>query len=510
MKQEKPFIIEFESRKGNKYVYDVTTNSIFPASDLILEILGDFKNLERQQVVENLSQRYPIDEVEKSYQKVAKWIKCDGAFFPSKELKISTMPSEAQFKTHISNCSHIILCPTDQCNLRCKYCSFSGEYPINRIHNNETMSLDVAIKTINYFLFDTLKSEQRNCFGDTVTIGLYGGECLLQFPLIKQCIEYVKSIGYENNVFWNISTNGTLLTEEKIRYFLQMKNIKIAVSLDGFQEENDRHRVFHGDKGSFDIITKNLERIFSLDPVFYKKNVHFQPVLPKYNDPYKFLEFFMSYPLVKENTLASQIGDIAPGSDSFYKELSEEKNKKFLDSYSQLFRRHLEMLMDGDVDSREFEILLALSGNVLYRVHNRLYRHIDRLSFTTGTCIPGARKIYVAPNGSFHICERVTENNSIGDCFSGLDYQKCKNVYNKYIEAVTVDCQNCVNLNFCSLCFSMAETESGFDPGDFCITSRQNLKGILSDYCSVMEENPKAFEMIGKKSKLLNYDNGEK
>ncbi|HLP48507.1 MAG TPA: radical SAM protein, partial [Candidatus Kapabacteria bacterium] len=484
MLKSKPFLVEFESRKGNKYAYDVVTNGIFPVSDIILEILRDFKNFEKDQVIEVLSQRYPKTEVEKSYQKVAKWVKYEGAFFSTNDLQIGRMPSETQFKTYLSNCPHIILVPTNQCNLRCKYCAFSGDYPNNRIHNDDTMSLDIAIKTIDYFLYNIFSSDRRNCFGDLVTIGFYGGECLLQFPLIKECIEYVKSIGYENNVFWNLSTNGTLLTEEKIRYFLKMKKIKISISVDGFQDQHDRHRVFNGGIGSFEIIAKNLERLFSLDPEFYKKNIHFQPVLPKYNDPFKLVDFFMSYPLVRENTIASQIGGIAPGADSFYTDLNAEDEKVFLDHYSQLFQKHLEMLKAGDVNSREFEILLALSGNILYKVHNRLYRHIDTLSFTTGTCIPGGRKIFVAPNGSFHICERVTEKNSIGDCFSGVDYQKCKTVYEKYINAVTTDCRNCENLHFCSICFSNAEKESGFDPGDYCVSSRQNLKNILSDYYS--------------------------
>lgn len=72
MQTSKPFLVEFESRKGNKYAYDVVTNGIFPVSELILEILRDFKNLEKQQVIDALSQRYPETEVEKSYQKVAK------------------------------------------------------------------------------------------------------------------------------------------------------------------------------------------------------------------------------------------------------------------------------------------------------------------------------------------------------------------------------------------------------------------------------------------------------
>ena len=150
------------------------------------------------------------------------------------------------------------------------------------------------------------------------------------------------------------------------------------------------------------------------------------------------------------------------------------------------------MLIRGDVESREFQILLALTSNVLPQMDKRSARLIKELHFSTGTCIPGTRKIYVAPNGNFHICERVTEDYPIGDCFNGVEYKKCKQIYEDYIKNVTKTCHGCSYIHFCSLCFAIADDGQSFNTLEYC-NERKTLKAKLSDYYSILEENPGAF-----------------
>ncbi|MBL7095467.1 radical SAM protein [candidate division KSB1 bacterium] len=495
MNSIEPFIIEFKTKKGNQYVYDVTTNCIYPSSEITIEILKNFKNMNKTELFKLLIKKYPESKIKSTYSKIVNWVKFDQAFFPVNELKIRPMLPETEFYKKLANCSHIILVPTNQCNLRCKYCAFSGEYEINRVHNDETMNFRIAKKSIDYFI-SLLKSNKRTSVKKRGAIGFYGGEPLIKFSLIKQCMEYVKTIGCEDIIFWNITTNGTLLTKEKVKYFMKFENIKIGISLDGPESEHDRHRVFRNGGGTFKSIMKNLKMINSLNPEFYKKHIHFQPLLPRLNNPYHLLEFLSSELLVSQNAISAQIGDITLGAKTFYNKLTEDKKELFYYRYDRLFKKHIDMLIKGDVESREMQILLALTSNVLAQMNMRPFRLLKSLYFSTGTCIPGTRKIYVAPSGTFHICERVTENHPIGDCFNGIDYKKCNWIYEEYIKNVTKNCHGCPYIHFCSLCFSTADDGQSFNTGEYC-NERKTLKAKLSDYYSILEENPDAFEMIG-------------
>jgi len=82
MNSIEPFIVEFKTQKGNRYIYDVTTNCIFPSSEIIIRILNNYKKLDKNSLIENLSHSYSKTEIEIAYQKIS-WrsLKDDEASF---------------------------------------------------------------------------------------------------------------------------------------------------------------------------------------------------------------------------------------------------------------------------------------------------------------------------------------------------------------------------------------------------------------------------------------------
>lgn len=48
-------------------------------------------------------------------------------------------------------CQHLMLQVTQQCNLRCEYCAYSGMYD-NRVHSNKRMDFKLAKKAIDFLL----------------------------------------------------------------------------------------------------------------------------------------------------------------------------------------------------------------------------------------------------------------------------------------------------------------------------------------------------------------------
>ena len=72
-------------------------------------------------------------------------------------------------------------------------------------------------------------------------------------------IEFVNK-NFKNDFIFTITTNGTLLTKERIK-FLKDNNIEVLLSLDGNKNTQDYNRPMKNKQSSFDIITKILPEL---------------------------------------------------------------------------------------------------------------------------------------------------------------------------------------------------------------------------------------------------------
>ena len=86
------------------------------------------------------------------------------------------------------------------------------------------MSVETAIAAIKFFYDHSLNS-------DSVTIGFYGGEPLLEYELIKQCVAYAEEIFAGKKLSFNMTSNATLLTEESV-LFLAAHDFNLTISLE--------------------------------------------------------------------------------------------------------------------------------------------------------------------------------------------------------------------------------------------------------------------------------------
>ena len=90
----------------------------------------------------------------------------------------------------------------------------------------------------------------------TCGITLFGGEPLLVFDRIAYFVERAQRMGL--TLKYSITTNGTLVSEESLKY-LASRKIMLLSSIDGGKETHDKHRKYPDGRGSFDDIIKNLE-----------------------------------------------------------------------------------------------------------------------------------------------------------------------------------------------------------------------------------------------------------
>ncbi|MCR4923338.1 MAG: thioether cross-link-forming SCIFF peptide maturase [Lachnospiraceae bacterium] len=144
-------------------------------------------------------------------------------------------------------CLHI----AHDCNLRCRYCfAEEGEYHGRRA----LMSFEVGKKAIDFLVANS---------GNRVNleVDFFGGEPTMNFSVVKEIVEYGRSIEKEHNkkFRFTLTTNGVLLDHEILEYAnKEMHNL--VLSIDGRKEVNDRMRPTANGKGSYDIIMPKFKK----------------------------------------------------------------------------------------------------------------------------------------------------------------------------------------------------------------------------------------------------------
>lgn len=129
---------------------------------------------------------------------------------------------------------------SESCNLQCIYClNGPGTY---RKDDRSRMSAKVAFRSAEMCLREVLP-------GGTVEVAFFGGEPLLQWPLIKEIIGYcedrLKPSHPDKRINYHLTSNLTLrppdLTEWVMRY-----GITVLCGIDGPPEIHDRCRIYRG------------------------------------------------------------------------------------------------------------------------------------------------------------------------------------------------------------------------------------------------------------------------
>ena len=108
------------------------------------------------------------------------------------------------------NIDYMRISITDRCNLRCKYCFAStGDFGEGR----RLLDFETGKKALDFLIE---KSKGRH----NLELDFFGGEPLMNFEVVKQIVEYARSLEKEHNKLFRftITTNGMLLDDAKIDY----------------------------------------------------------------------------------------------------------------------------------------------------------------------------------------------------------------------------------------------------------------------------------------------------
>ena len=386
---------------------------------------------------------------------------------------------------------------TGKCNLRCKYCIYNDYYDGNRNFNTNNITFDIAKKAIDY--------AYKHRHNDRFSITFYGGEPLINFDVMRQCIDYSLENLTECELGFSFTTNLTLMTEDIAEYLGKVPNLSIVLSMDGPANIHNMARVYANNKPTFDDAYKGLKHIAKAAKKYGNITLTFNSVLmPPYTEERfdQISDFFASMDFLPENVnVQASYPSQGTVPESYYLEIKEKgydlnapanwfqwaenksKGKDFLDDRLNLYTNVLEAS--------------------LTKIHNRVvFEKPIGTSYFNGCCIPGQRRLYVCTDGTYKVCERVGNSPAIGNVDQGINPNLIKKCYLKDYEQQSIkDCSQCWALRLCDICYADCYDENGINIAkkkEYCEEVRSRYRSWLIKYYETIEDNMEIIEGIDK------------
>lgn len=268
---------------------------------------------------------------------------------------------------------------------------------------------------------------------EKVSVTFFGGEpTLLWDDIIVPLVQYTEE-KYPNIVNFGITTNGTLLNEDRIKW-LYNHNIRPLLSIDGAKETQDFNRPCRDGRSSFDLMSKNIPIILKYFP-----NTTFRATI--YEPTVKYL--YENYLFAIKNGFRNIF--LCPNardswSDEGLATLHEEINKIF--TYNILsFMEGVNPIQCSNIDDAFLSIL-----NHDRQIHSGKKwnlapeRNVVRCGLGTGS-------ISIAYDGKLFGCQEQDSRDTndyfyIGDIYNGINEERHRIILNDYNKAEMITCED--------------------------------------------------------------------
>ncbi|MCA9681468.1 MAG: His-Xaa-Ser system radical SAM maturase HxsB [Myxococcales bacterium] len=143
-----------------------------------------------------------------------------------------------------------VMVVTLRCNETCVYCHASRAN-MDAVHTD--MTVETARKAVDIALSST---------NNFITIEFQGGEPLVNFPVVKEIIEYAternKQVG--KRLEFTMVSNFALLDEDKLKYLLSNK-VQLCTSIDGPEQLHNAQRKLPQTHNAYQAATKWIKRV---------------------------------------------------------------------------------------------------------------------------------------------------------------------------------------------------------------------------------------------------------
>ncbi len=235
--------------KNNGYniLLDVNSGAVHVVDEIVYDMIPMYGNMNLDEIKAKLGDKYKADDIKEAYDEITE-LKNAGSLF-TEDIYENYIDS---FKNRQPVVKALCLHIAHDCNLACQYCfAEEGEYHGRRA----LMSFEVGKKALDFLVANS--GSRRN-----LEVDFFGGEPLMNWEVVKQLVEYGRSIEEANNkkFRFTLTTNGVLLNDE-ILDFVNKEMGNIVLSTDGRREVHDRMRPFRNGKGSYDLIMPKFKKV---------------------------------------------------------------------------------------------------------------------------------------------------------------------------------------------------------------------------------------------------------
>lgn len=367
----------------------------------------------------------------------------------------------------------ILIMVTQTCNLACAYCYAGGGTYGGK---TKLMSEESALRAIDMML-------RRAPGQKDFTVTLFGGEPLLNFPLVRRIVGYCDQLASDREVRFHFSmtTNGTIVTEEIIE-FLKAKDFTLMISFDGIGQ--DKYRPFASGDLSESLVHGNLQRLAAA-------GIPFQ------------LRATLTKDLVKRETVENlvQIGRSLGNKKVMMSPVSETRNAVFpaneelaLDPadiarlqqiYKSVTDENIDAARQGSKEKAVFDPALDLVRALA-----------QGKAVGLGRCGAGLGMSAASTDGSIYPCHRFVgmKEYAIGTIEAGVDPQKVEGFFSAADAANKEKCEVCFARQICGgFCFyNISDGKGGFVPPNehSCESFRESVKSAIGTLLKIRELPP--------------------
>ena len=360
--------------------------------------------------------------------------------------------SPADIELALGTLPQLVFEVTDACNLKCEYCVFGELYSGFDERLSRNLSFENAKAVIDYLVVFWEK-QTLTTVKPPLSIGFFGGEPLMNFPLIARVVSYIKSLGLSREITYSITSNCLLL--DRCMDFLAENDFYLLCSLDG-DKQADAYRVRHDGTPSFDKVYKNLKLLQETHPSYFESDrVGFNTVLHNLNNIQDVVAFFKKEfnktPMISEVNYAGVRDDQKMRYEKIFRDLRQDLCRN---------DNKAELAKDLDLEDPEQSSLMFYlknnTGNVFRSYNDLLSENTTGRRTLTGTCLPFSRKMFVKVDGKIMQCERIHHNFVAGMVRNGevtLDLNEICDTFNGYLDNIRPHCARCAGSRICSKCF---------------------------------------------------------
>lgn len=407
---------------GFYIVLDVNSGAVHVVDQLSYELLDGLKaplsDRCPEEVAERLRAAYSEVEIQEAYAELYELYQNGFLFSADDYAPFAEQMGPAPVKSMCLNIAH-------DCNLRCSYCfAAQGDFG----HGRKLMPFEVGKAAIDFLI---AHSANRH----NLELDFFGGEPLMNFDVVKQVVDYARSIekAHNKNFRFTITTNGLLLTEDKIDYInREMSNV--VLSIDGRKEINDSLRFRVDGSGSYDAIVPQYQHL-----VEKRRGGKFDQYYVRGTFTKRNLDFTKDVVHMRELGFDQiSIEPVVADPNLLPVALTEEDLPRICEEYETLAKEIIRRKRGGD-SFNFFHFMLDLDQGPCA---------IKRLR----GCSCGNEYIAVTPEGDIYPCHQFVgmEEWKMGSVLDGSLDQTKKQMFSKTNVYEKPECRNCWAKFYCS------------------------------------------------------------